>query len=138
MIAKCKELFLKHRSVITYLVFGGLTTLVNFAVYWPLYHWTQLPAAASNMIAWISAVLFAFFTNKPFVFKSQDWSWKTVCPEFLKFVGCRVVSGAFETLFIGVTVDILSWNGLLMKILISVIVVILNYIASKWLIFRKK
>ena len=137
MIAKLKALFIKHRSVITYLFFGGLTTLVNFATYWPLYHWTQLPAAACNIIAWIVAVLFAFFTNKPIVFKSHDWSWKVVGPEFLKFVGCRVVSGALETLFIGVTVDILSWNGTLMKIIISVVVVILNYIASRWLNFRK-
>ena len=90
------------------------------------------------MIAWVVAVLFAFFTNKPFVFQSNDWTWQVLCPEFLKFVGCRVISGVFETLFLGLTVDLLSWHGLVMKIIVSVIVVILNYIASKWLVFKKK
>lgn len=138
MIAKLKALFEKQRPLIMYLFFGGLTTLVNFAVYWPLYHLTQLSAAASNMIAWVVAVLFAFFTNKPFVFKSNNWTWRVLLPEFFKFVGCRVISGVFETLFLGLTVDLLSWHGLLMKIIVSVAVVILNYIASKWLIFKKK
>ena len=136
-MAKIKELFRKHRAVLIYLVFGGLTTLVNFAIYWPLYYWGHLPAAVSNIVAWIVAVLFAFFTNKPFVFQSNNWSGKVLIPELLKFVGCRVVSGVFETLFLAVTVDLLSWHGLLMKIVVSVVVIVLNYIASKWLVFRK-
>lgn len=138
MLAKVKALLKKHREVLLYLLFGGLTTLVNFAVYWPLYHLLHLPASVSNVIAWIVAVLFAFLTNKPVVFKSGDWSAKTTIPELLKFVGCRVLSGAFETLFIGVTVDWLHWHGLVMKIIASIVVIILNYIGSKLLVFKKK
>jgi putative flippase GtrA len=97
-----------------------------------------LSAALSNAIAWVVAVAFAYLTNKPFVFKSHDWSAKTVIPELTKFVGCRVASGAAETLILLLTVDILHWNGNLWKLVTSVLVVVMNYIASKLVVFRKK
>lgn len=133
-----KALFVKYYDVISYLFFGALTTVVNYLVYLPCYNWLHLSATASNVIAWAAAVLFAYLTNKPFVFKSHDWSMKTVLPEFTKFLGCRVGSGALETLIIFITVDCLSWNGNLMKLITSVLVVILNYVASKLLVFTKK
>ena len=138
MLEKMKALIKKHREIILYLIFGGLTTLVDFTVYWPLYHWLHWPATASNAVAWVAAVVFAFVTNKPFVFKSCDWHPKTLFPELWKFVGCRVVSFAFTEVFLAVTVDWLHWHGLLMKILVSIAVIILNYIGSKLLVFRKK
>lgn len=134
---KLKELIKEHWDILAYLFFGGLTTLVNFLVYAPLYHWFDFSATISNAIAWVIAVAFAFLTNKPFVFKSHDWSAKTILPELGKFVGCRVGSGLLETGILALTVDILALNGLLMKILTSVLVVILNYIGSKLLVFRK-
>ena len=94
-------------------------------------------AAASNAVAWVAAVAFAYLTNKPFVFRSHDWSMKTVLPELAKFVGCRVGSGVLETLILMVTVDILGWNGFVWKLVTSVLVVVLNYFASKFLVFRK-
>lgn len=133
-----RVIFEKYRDILAYLFFGTLTTLVNYLVYFPLYNWMRLPATASNVIAWVFAVAFAYLTNKPFVFKSHDWSVKTVMPELTKFIGCRIGSGIFETAIIWLTVDKLLWNGNLMKIFISVIVVILNYIGSKWLVFVKK
>lgn len=132
-----KRLILKYWDILSYLFFGGLTTVVNYVVYLPCYNLLGLSAAVSNVIAWAAAVLFAFLTNKPFVFKSHDWSAKTVWPELTKFVGCRIGSGVLETAIIFVTVDILSWNGNWMKLATSVIVVILNYFASKLLVFRK-
>ena len=81
---------------------------------------------------------FAYLTNKPFVFKSHDWSAKTVIPELTKFVGCRIASGAAETLILLLTVDILHWNGNIWKLITSVLVVVLNYIASKLVVFKKK
>ena len=91
----------------------------------------------SNEIAWIFAVVFAYLTNKPFVFGSHDWSAKTVIPEFGKFVGGRVASGLMETVIIFLTVDLLHWDGNIMKLVTSVLVVILNYITSKFFAFRK-
>ena len=135
---KLIALFHKHREIITYVFFGGLTTVVNFLVYYPLYNYFDQSATLSNIISWVVAVIFAYFTNKPFVFKSNDWSLKTCIPEFAKFVGSRFGSGLLETVIIRVTVDILLWNGNVWKVLVSVIVVILNYITSKFFAFKNK
>ena len=128
----------KHWDIITYLFFGVLTTAVNYVVYLPCYNTLGFSAVVSNGIAWVVAVAFAFLTNKPFVFKSNDWSAQTVLPELTKFVGCRVGSGLAETVILFLTVDMLGWNGNLWKLLTSVLVVVLNYIGSKLLVFRQK
>lgn len=134
---KLRALIEKHYDILSYLFFGVLTTVVNYIVYLPCYNLLNLSAAVSNVIAWAVAVAFAYLTNKPFVFHSHDWSVKTVVPELAKFVGSRVASGALETAIIFVTVDLLLWSGNIMKLVTSVLVVILNYVASKLLVFRK-
>ena len=134
---KLKALMVRYRDVIVYLVFGVLTTAVNYLVYLPCYNVLGLSGSASNAIAWVGAVAFAYLTNKPFVFRSHDWSAKTVIPELTKFVGCRIGSGVLETAIIFLTVDWLGWNGNVMKLLTSVLVVVLNYIGSKLLVFKK-
>lgn len=138
MLKKLKALIQKHYDVLAYLFFGGLTTLVNYLVYLPCYNLLGMSAALSNVVAWVVAVAFAFLTNKPFVFKSHDWSAKTLLPELAKFIGCRIGSGLLETAIIFVTVDLLQWNGNWMKLITSVLVVILNYFGSKLLVFRGK
>lgn len=132
-----KGIITKYASVLSYLFFGVLTTVVNYLVYLPCYNGLGLSAAVSNGIAWAAAVIFAYLTNKPFVFKSFDWSMKTVIPELTKFVGCRVASGVAETAILLLTVDMLGWNGNIWKLATSVLVVIVNYAASKLLVFRK-
>lgn len=131
------SLIKKYWDVFSYLFFGVLTTLVNYLVYLPCYNLLGMSAAVSNGIAWVAAVAFAFLTNKPFVFQSHDWSAKTVTTELLSFVGCRLGSGLAETGILLITVDILSWNGNIWKILTSILVVILNYFASKLVVFKK-
>lgn len=135
---KIKELLAKYRELIVYLVFGVLTTVVNYLVYLPCYNLLNLSSSVSNVIAWVVAVAFAYVTNKPFVFRSHDWSAKTVIPELTKFVGTRLGSGGIETLILLIFVDVLGMNGNLWKLLTSVIVVVLNYVGSKLLVFRKK
>lgn len=134
---KIKALFKKYEDIISYLFFGVLTTAVNYVVYLPCYNLLGMSGTASNVIAWVGAVAFAYLTNKPFVFKSRDWSAKTVIPELTKFVGCRVGSGLLETAIIFLTVDCLAWNGNGMKLITSILVVILNYVGSKLLVFKK-
>ena len=133
-----KKLYEKYADAFSYLVFGVLTTVVNYVVYIPCYNLLGLGGAASNAIAWAAAVAFAFLTNKPFVFKSHDWSAKVLLPELAKFLGCRIGSGLLETAIIFVTVDCLMWNGNWMKLLTNVMVVVLNYFGSKLLVFRGK
>lgn len=138
MMDKLKALFHRYYDILVYLVFGVLTTVVNYMVYLPCYNLLGLSSAVSNVIAWAAAVAFAYVTNKPFVFHSHDWSAKTVIPELTKFVGTRLGSGGLETLILLVFVDLLKGNGNLWKLLTSVLVVVLNYIGSKLLVFRKK
>lgn len=137
MMKRIRELIQKNRDILLYLVFGVLTTLVNYIVYFPCCY-AGLPASVSNILAWVVSVLFAYLTNKPFVFRSRDWSMKTVVPEAVKFFGCRIGSGALESAILFVTVDLLHWNSVVWKIFTSVLVVVLNYVGSKLLVFRKK
>ncbi len=137
MMKKVRLLLEKYWDILMYLVFGVLTTVVNYVVYLPVYNVLGLSAAVSNAIAWVAAVAFAYLTNKPFVFKSHDWSWKTVGPELTKFVSCRVASGVMETVILLITVDMLGWNGNIWKLATSVLVVIVNYFGSKLLVFKK-
>ena len=135
---KIRVLFEKYWDILSYLFFGVLTTVVNYLVYLPCYNLLGLSSALSNAIAWVVAVAFAYLTNKPFVFKSHDWSMAVVLPELAKFVACRIGSGLLETGILFVFVDYLGYDGNILKIITSVLVVILNYIGSKLLVFTKK
>ena len=132
-----KKLFEKYKDILSYLFFGVLTTLVNWLVYFPCHNFLGWSASLSNVLSWVIAVAFAFLTNKPFVFKSHDWSWKTVGPELSKFLGCRVGSGVLETLILLLCVDWLQWNGNVWELVTAVLVIILNYVGSKFLVFKK-
>ena len=138
MIEKLRSLIEKYWDVLFYLFFGVLTTVVNYLIYLPVYNFCGLSAALSNMIAWVGAVIFAFLTNKPFVFRSHDWSAKTVVPELTKFVSCRIASGVLETVILFLAVDCMNWNGNIWKLVTQVLVIIINYVGSKLLVFRKK
>lgn len=135
---KIRPFFKKHESVLSYLFFGVLTTAVTYLIYLPCYNLLSLSATVSNLISWVGAVTFAYLTNKPFVFKSHDWSAKTVLPELAKFVSCRIGSGTMETGILFLAVDLGQGNGNIWKLLTSVIVVIVNYVASKLLVFRRQ
>lgn len=137
MFDKIKALTEKYWDILSYLFFGVLTTVVNFLVYFPLFNLLHLSATASNAVAWAASVAFAFLTNKPFVFQSHDWSMAVVIPELIKFLGTRLGSGLLETAVMFVAVDLLSWDGNMMKLAISVLVVVINYVGSKLLVFRK-
>ena len=137
MFEMIRKLLVRYQDIISYLFFGVLTTVVNYLVYLPLYNYLGWSASFSNAAAWVVCVIFSFLTNKPFVFKSHDWSARVAVPEFVKFVGTRVGSGLLETVFLLVTVDMLAWNGNIMKLIVSVVVVIMNYVGSKLIVFKK-
>lgn len=135
---KIRSLFAKYKDILVYLFFGVLTSLVDFLVFIPLHKMLGVSAAVSNTAAWTAAGIFAFFTNKIFVFKSASWSAANLLQEFWKFILCRVGTFLMEEVFLFVTADLLSYDGIVMKLLISVAVVILNYVGSKLFVFRKK
>lgn len=138
MIGKIRNMIKSHRALVAYMFFGILTTIVDYMVYLPCYNWLELSATVSNMLAWAASVSFAFLTNKPFVFKSHDWSAKIVWPELARFVGTRFTTGAIETLLLLLTADVFGWDGNVMKLAVSLLVVAFNYIGSKLLVFRNK
>lgn len=135
---KLRALVLKYKGIILYLSFGVLTTVVSLGLYYLFQEVLCYSATVSNVISWVGAVLFAFLTNKPFVFGSHDWSPETLIPELTKFVGGRLASGLFETVLLFITVDLLSLHSMLMKLIASVFVVIANYVISKLFVFRNK
>lgn len=135
---KLMALLLRYRDIIAYLFFGGVTTLTNLVAYYLLYQVWAIANVPSVVIAWIIAVLVAFLTNKPFVFRSHDWSPRVLFPEIASFLGCRVGTGVLELVLMYLTVDLLHWHGMLMKLLVNILVIILNYAGSKLLVFRKK
>ena len=136
MYEKLKTLYNKHRATVIYLVFGVLTTVVNYVVYLPLYNFAGLPASVCNAIAWVVAVAFAYVTNKLYVFESKSWG-SGVWGELLRFVGSRLASGVIETGILLLTVDILGWDGNIMKLLVAVYCIVSNYVLSKFFVFKK-
>lgn len=128
----------KYRGMISYLFFGALTTLVNVVCYHVLYNVLGIGNDPSTVIAWMAAVVFAFLTNKPFVFESHDWSWSVLWPEVRSFLSCRIGTGVLEFVLMHILVVRLGLNGLVMKLLVNILVIILNYVGSKFLVFRKK
>lgn len=151
-MTKIKELILKYKELLLYLVFGVLTTLVNLLTFWVF---TKLLGEElyliNNAIAWVVGVIFAFITNKLFVFESKSWKSKTAGKEFVEFVGARLFSFGVEEGGLWLFVDALGFGEksltilgititgqIIAKIALAVIVVILNYFFSKFIIFKKK
>ena len=127
----------KYRGILVYLFFGALTTGVNYAVYLHCYNLLGMSAATGNLLAWSAAVIFAYVTNKIFVFSSRSWSVRVVIPELTRFLGGRALSGGLETVALYVTVDRLQWNGNVMKFAAAVFVIVANYLFGKFLVFGR-
>lgn len=128
----------KYKDILAYLFFGICTTVVNFVVYYILARMMNFSTSFSTVTAWFFAVIFAFVTNKIWVFRSKSWKKKIVVEELSSFFVCRVATGVLDLVIMIVTVDILVWNDVVMKMVSNVLVILLNYIASKWIIFKRK
>ena len=133
-----KALLRKYRQQILYLFFGGCTTLVNILTYYVSYNIGGMPNVPANLLAWVLSVLFAFITNKIWVFESRSFSFSVLVKECAAFFAARGLTGLLDLSIMYAAVDLLGWNALLWKVISNVIVIILNYIASKWFIFKKK
>lgn len=121
------------REVFFYLVFGVLTTLVNIVSFAILTRLLSAGTVLSNVIAWFLSVLFAYVTNRRWVFQSKDGN---VFREAAAFFSGRIGTGVLDTVVMFITVDLLGWNDMVMKVISNVIVVILNYVISKFFVFK--
>lgn len=135
-MSKALEILKIHKSTVLYLIFGVCSTVLNMIVYYLCYDIVGINNIVSTTLAWIIAIVFAFITNKQLVFGSESWDFRTLQKEVVKFTGCRVVTGLLDIVFMYITVDLLSFNALTMKFTSNIIVVILNYIASKLVVFK--
>lgn len=152
MINKIKKLAKKYRELITYIIFGVLTTivsLVSFKIFDSLLG--EKLYLLTNIMSWIFAVSFAYITNKLWVFESKSWQGKTVIKELLGFVGARLFSLGVEELGLWLLIDILNMGALrlsilsldingnmIAKVVMQIVVIILNYVFSKLVVFKKK
>lgn len=144
---------LLNRETVSYLIFGVLTTVVNYVVFHFMYT-AVLGGKGSllaNFVAWVAAVVFAYVVNKLFVFESKSWAWEVLVREIPAFVAARVASFGIEELGLFISEGLLKLNEVIVfsaggfvldgvtvsKLALSVIVVVLNYFFSKWFIFKK-
>lgn len=124
-------------EVFIYLFFGGLATVVNIVTFALAYQVFHLNWPISNTISWIFSVLFAFVTNKVWVFQSKTENFKELVWEFSKFVFARVISFGMDMATMYLFIDLLHTGNLIAKLITQIIVVIANYIFSKVFIFKK-
>ena len=138
------ELLKKYKSIILYIIFGGLTTVVDWSVSFTLYYvWGDAIEATpwlihgANVIAWVAAVAFAYVTNRIWVFESKRRGFFPIICEIAAFAGGRVLTLLLQEAIMGVFCTWLGLNEYLFKVIAAVLVVILNYFISKLLVFRK-
>ncbi|MBP3360702.1 MAG: GtrA family protein [Clostridia bacterium] len=137
MIDKIKLMLEKYRMLILYIFFGGLTTLVNMAVFFVL-RFFGAGTCFSNVSAWFLSVVFAFITNKYFVFDTNKDAASGFFFQLISFFAARLLSGAIDTAVVVIFIDRLGCNELAVKLLSNIFVIVFNYAASRLVIFRKR
>lgn len=136
-MSKIKALWNQYKELLLYVIFGAFTTLINIVSYHICRSWFAIALVPSDILAWVLSVLFAYITNKLFVFESRSWEPRLVLREALEFFMARLVSLGVDVAFLYITVTYLGWWEMPMKIAANVVVIIINYIFSKLVIFKK-
>jgi putative flippase GtrA len=131
-----KNLFLKYKEILLYLIFGGLTTVTNIVVYYIFARIIGVNTISSTLVAFIVSVIFAYITNKMWVFESKTTDISELIKEASSFFGGRLFSGGFDLLVMYLFVDVLLFDDMIIKILSNVCVVIMNYLISKLFVFK--
>jgi len=125
-------------ETVSYLFFGGFTTIVGLGSFALFYYFYGMRAFVAGVLSRVLGIIFAFVTNKPFVFESPSWRPGVLIPEVIKFSASRGLTFAVEILVLALLVDILGLNAMIMQTLTMVIIqVIGNYVLSKWVVFAK-
>ena len=131
------ELMRKYREMLLYLIFGALTTLVNIASYYCLTRFAAVDTATATALAWFLSVMFAYVTNRQWVFRSRAKGILPVVREAVGFFTARLATGLMDMGVMALCVDVLRLPDMPVKIASNIVVIVLNYILSKLLIFRK-
>lgn len=135
---KIKELIKKNKEIISYLIFGVATTVVSIISYFIFAKIFNINPIISNVLSWVISVLFAYVTNRKYVFESKKTDKKEIIKEIISFFGCRLFSGIIDTGMFTIMIEIIGINDGIAKIITQVVVIVLNYILSKLITFRNK
>lgn len=130
-----KNAIKKHKQIIMYLIFGVLTTLVNVVAYWLFSSPLSLNTVISTVLAWAVSVAFAFVTNKLFVFEARGV--KRLSWEMLTFFASRLFTGLLDVGIMYLFVDVIGANDILIKIISNLVVIILNFVLSRLIVFAR-
>ena len=134
-LRKLNPQYQKHKSILLYLFFGCLTTLISIGSFVLFDSGLEIPPLVANILSWICAVSFAYVTNRIWVFSSATTG-KQAMHEGISFFSGRLLTLAFEESILLVFVQLMEMNSTLIKILAQVAVLILNYLISKFFIFK--
>lgn len=137
MIEWIKKQFAKYEDIIKYLFFGVLATIVNIVVYYVFANVLEFHYMVANVIAWVVAVLFAYTTNRTWVFVSQIKDLRGICKEFMLFISCRIATLFLELAIMYVMISLMGIDDMITKYVCQVVVIVSNYVFSKLIIFRK-
>ena len=129
-------LYKKHEEGINYLIFGFLAFVLNYILYFLFADAMQMHYMAATVLSWVLTVVFAYWTNRTFVFKSQNKDTGSVVKEFVSFIGARIATEVLELVLMYVMVDLLSINDKISKLVCQVLVILANYVLSKIWIFK--
>lgn len=137
---KIKNIFIKYKELILYIIIGGFTTVISLVSYYIcvttiLNPESEIELQIANIISWICSVTFAYFTNRSIVFRSKQ---KSKFKESIKFVTSRLITLLIDMFFMFLFVSVININDKISKIIVQFIILVLNYIFSKFLVFNKK
>ncbi len=138
LLAPLRPFWRKSREVLLYLFFGGLTFFLSIGLYWLFAHPLGLDPLVANVISWVLCVAFAYVTNRTWVFTQKAHETKGVLREAASFAAGRLATLGLEELILWLGIDVLDIRDLPVKIVAQVLVIVGNYVISKWLVFRKK
>ena len=133
---KIKKIIIQNKSIISYLFFGGCTTVINWLSYYLCYTILDVSNIASTILAWFIAVVFAFVTNKIWVFDSKSCDLKTIISEAVMFFAARIATGVLDVIVMWCAVDLFHLEPTVWKLLSNLLVIIINYFLSKLIVFR--
>lgn len=134
---KLKDFLKRRKTFLLYCIYGAMATMLETGLYYLLYIIAELSNTTSTIVSWFLTVIFAFFTNKLFVYRSREWGMRNFLREFISFFSARLTTGIFNLFLMLVTVDYLGLDGVAMKLLSALLAGGANYLIGLFVIFRR-
>lgn len=131
------DMYKEHEEGINYLIFGFLAFVLNYFLFYVLETWMHIGYMIATALSWLLTVVFAYWTNRTFVFKSKNTGRTNIFKEFCSFIGARIATELLELLLMYLMVDLAHINSKIAKLIAQAVVIIANYVLSKIWIFKE-